>query len=163
MARPATSSPPSATTSPAAVSVQPSARPASAAIRVARWKSPLEAHDTARTIRPPSSGSPGNRLKRPTKKHAAASEKSAVGTGPMCWTSSVSGRRAGAERETSSAPAPSATRPSVTLTMGPTMAIHSSALGVGGSRVSRAAPPKTWSVMSRTETPHARAIVASAA
>src|SRR5580693_5312356 len=117
-------------------------RPAQAAAIVAVPGRPVTFHTPARSIRPPSSGSPGSRLKTPTTRLARIS----------C---SISTRGMPPRLNAKSSPMPMPARASDVS--GPTTDTLNSLAGVGGSCSISEKPPSGYSRMRRTVSWNARA------
>ena len=114
-----------------------SARPTQAAAIVAVFGLPVIFQMTARSIRPPSSGSPGSRLKMPTMMFAYISCRTSEPLTPSLTTSE------------SAQPTP----PSASDSAGPAADTQNSLSGVCGSLSISEMPPRGYSRMRRTGRP----------
>ena len=130
---------------PSPISAYEMTRPPAAASRVALRRSPFQRQSPARSIRPPSSGSAGSRLKASRSRLMNPSHAHTALTG-----SGRPGRKA-----TPTKPAP---RPSDTS--GPATAMRNSAPGDGNMPAKRATPPNSQSVMPSMAMPSRRACTA---
>ena len=83
-----------------------STRPAQAAAIVPVPGRPVSFQTPARSIRPPSSGSPGSRLKTPTSRLATISWSVSTRAMPVGWTTSMASQPRPARPRDSSGPAP---------------------------------------------------------
>ena len=126
---------------PRAISRKPKAEPNMVVMRVAQRRLPRRCQRTERSMRPPSRGKAGTRLKatRVPLITPRYSRTAVTGPGqPASHASSASTRQKPAIR---------------TLAIGPATAVINSAVGSGGSPSIWATPPKMNSVMPRIRSP----------
>ena len=119
-----------------------STRPAQAAAIVPVPGRPVSFQTPARSIRPPSSGSPGSRLNTPTSRLATISWSVSTRAMPVGWTTSMASQPRPARPRDSSGPAPET---------------RNSLPGVCGSSSISEKPPSGYSRIRRTGRPKARA------
>ncbi len=136
---------PSAIAMPMPTMTQPSARPRRAVCRPARSRSPLRAQASARTARPPSSGSPGTRLTSPRARFRPPTSTSPPTTAPGPEPLTSSTRAAGRMTAASTSDRP-----------GPASAIASSSPGRPAWIESGASPPTNPRTMVDEATPRRR-------
>ncbi len=121
---------------PRATNPMPTNRPAFDAVWVARWRFPCRFQRMACSMRPPSSGVPGIRLKTPSSRLMPANQATSAPGSP-------SRNRLGT----------AATAPMMRLMAGPIPAILSSTSGDSVSPSSCARPPSAQRVILSTRTP----------
>ena len=136
---------------------QAKTRPSLAAKRVAEVRFPVRHQAIARTIRPPSIGKAGSRLKTRTRRLIIASQATIASTPEMPASLSTSAALRNSSQPAAAMPIAVSTTTIARVTSGPATATLNSVAGLSDSRSIRAMPPKIQSWMLEMPIPLRRA------